>query len=232
MRLMAEAPGLMGEGNELDFKWLNGDSLITRARNNLAHQFIYQTECDYLLFLDSDLDFTPEQIVRLISHRIEGVVCAQYPIKQIDHRWCWNGIPGEVADERGLLKVAEAGTGAMLIHRKVFEAMREKGGESIAYTDDTFKDERHSYFDCGVTNGRYRSEDWMFCRRARQTGFAVYIDTQLVFGHVGWIRYPLTSEQLIHGLISRCAGFDDLPALKAQIDTIAESKWTPSLPPI
>lgn len=48
---------------------LCGDSLITRARNNLAHDFLHKTNADYLLFIDSDLDFTLEDIKTLITKR-------------------------------------------------------------------------------------------------------------------------------------------------------------------
>lgn len=185
------APKIMPKGVEILFKWIMGDSLITRARNNLAHEFLQDTDCEYLMFLDTDLDFRAEDVSRLMQHRLKGVLCGQYSIKQKEHRWCWNALKGHTKpNNKGLMPVSESGTGCMIIHRSVFEAMK-KAMPTQFYMDDMRKDKRFSFFDAGVVKGRYMSEDWLFCRRARKLGFPVMIDTQVMLGHYGWARYPL-----------------------------------------
>jgi hypothetical protein len=213
-----------------------GDSLITRSRNNLAHDFLHKTDCDYLLFLDTDLDFQPEDIKRLIDRRREdAVVCGQYAIKTAELRMCYNKLAGEAVSPDGLLKVAESGTGAMLIPRGILEAYRAKH-KVLEYTDDQFKDKRISFFDVGVVQtgpeiSRYLSEDWLFCRRIRQLGFSVYVDTGILLGHHGWIRFPLSDEFLISAIASRCIGTDIyeakqiLKSFRQDIDRATKARW-------
>jgi hypothetical protein len=214
-----------------------GDSLITRSRNNLTHDFLHKTECDYLLFLDTDLDFVPDDIKRIVDARREdAVVCGQYAIKTAELRFCYNRLPGETVGSDDLLKVAECGTGCMLIPRKILEAYREAFKSKLEYTDDQFKDKRISFFDVGVIaettdKSRYLSEDWLFCRRVRQLGFSVYVDTAVLLGHHGWIRYPLSDEMLVTAIASRCLGSTEadgkaiLRDFLRSIDKAAKARW-------
>jgi len=214
-----------------------GDSLITRSRNNLAHDFLHKSDCDYLLFLDTDLDFQAEDIRRLISNRRQdALVCGQYAIKQAELRMCYNRLAGETIGPDDMLRVAESGTGAMLIPRAILECYREKFKDKLEYTDDQFKDKRISFFDVGVIKetsecSRYLSEDWLFCRRVRQLGFSVYVDTAVLMGHHGWIRYPLPDEYLVTAVASRCIGSSAeeskkmLKQYKLNIDKAAKARW-------
>lgn len=190
IHFLAMAPSIMQKGVEIVVKWGCGDSLITRARNNLAHEFLTQTQCEYLCFLDTDLEFTPRDLAKLISHRINGIVCAQYAIKQDELRWCRNDLNGEKPDKNGMLKVCDSGTGAMVIHRSIFKKMMRAMPDHF-YTDDLKRDRRFSFFDAGVVKGRYLSEDWLFCRRARALKYNVLVDTTLIFWHHGQKRYPI-----------------------------------------
>lgn len=215
-----------------DYGTLAGDSLITRARNNLTHDFLHKTEDDYLLFLDSDLQFTPEDIKRLVDNRKEdAVVCGQYALKQPELRFCWNPLAGQVTGPDGLLKVREAGTGCMLIPRKLLEKFREEFS-ALEYIDDIFKDKRMSFFDVGVIpvskeKSRYYSEDYLFCRRVRQLGFSVYVDTEILMLHHGWIAYPLSDDFLIKAIVSRAPTPELLQSYLEDIDKAAKEQWKP-----
>jgi hypothetical protein len=44
-----------------------GDSLVSRARNRLAADFL-ESDCTHLLFIDSDIVFEPEDIIRLLEN--------------------------------------------------------------------------------------------------------------------------------------------------------------------
>lgn len=111
-----------------------GDSLVSRARNNLVAQFL-KSECTHLLFLDSDLEFQPEQISQLVNHGAE-IVCGVYPKKQKELAYVFNIFDGLTEpDKNGLLPVKCAGTGAMLIRREVLEKMQE-AYPALRYDDD------------------------------------------------------------------------------------------------
>ena len=181
----------------LNFIFNPGDSLICRAWNNIVHEFLMNPslgQAEYLFFIDTDIDFTVEDFSRILSHRIEGIVCGHYYLKQAKVQVCANVIPNEKPNEKGLIKVQDAGTGFMVIHRNVFKILQEKMDASHWYTCDQNKDKRFSFFDAGVVNGRYLSEDWLFCYRARAAAIPVLIDTKVKLGHVGWITYPLEEK--------------------------------------
>src|SRR5580704_4437262 len=123
----------------------DGDALITRARASLVAQFLDDPAMTHLLFIDGDIGFEPEQVLRLID--CEADVCAAvYPIKRID----WDKVravmgagrpnpaaaafsyvfevadPGAVVARAGFAKVRYAGSGFLMIRRRALEAMCER----------------------------------------------------------------------------------------------------------
>ena len=56
-----------------------GDSLVSRARNRIVARFL-MSDCTHLLFLDTDLIFSPEHVERLISHGLPFLI-GLYPKK-------------------------------------------------------------------------------------------------------------------------------------------------------
>ena len=53
----------------LDF--VSNESLIQRARNLMAHKF-YHSGCTHMLFVDADIGFDFQQILRLITHAAQS----------------------------------------------------------------------------------------------------------------------------------------------------------------
>lgn len=178
-----------------------GDSLVSRARNRIAANFL-KTDCTHLLFLDTDLIFSPEHVARLISHKIP-FVCGMYPKKQEKLAWVCNtraDFPPR-DPETGLQRILYGGTGCMLIAREVFEAIIEKFPE-LAYDPDQGEDEMplYDFFKVGVHlsqetgKKRYLSEDWYFCQLALEAGYECFADTNVILKHCGDAIYPLSSS--------------------------------------
>lgn len=172
-----------------------GDSLVARARNRLAARFL-ASDCTHLLFLDTDLIFSLDHIRRLISHE-EPIVAGLYPKKQRELGWVCNVLPGVPEQADGLQEVLYAGTGCLLIAREVLEEMVSRRPE-IEYDPDDGDEPglKWDFFSTGVIQGedgrrRYLSEDWSFCEVARQLGYRVMMDTQVILKHCGEIVYPL-----------------------------------------
>ena len=59
------------------------ESLIARARNAAAASFLNQPECDYMLFIDSDISFEPEDVFKLLKSD-KDLVSGLYPKKYIN----------------------------------------------------------------------------------------------------------------------------------------------------
>lgn len=96
-------------------------------------------------------------------------------------------------DLREPVKVREAGTGFMMIHRSVFEKYRQAYPEQ-AYLPDHVRTEHfdgsreiHAYFDCIIDpeSKRYLSEDYMFCYNAQKIGIDVWMCPWMKLSHVG-----------------------------------------------
>jgi hypothetical protein len=89
-----------------------------------------------------------------------------------------------------LTKVRHLATGFMMIQRGVFEKMM-KAYPSTKYVDDVnflHGDENnyaYALFDCGVEDGHYFSEDWLFCKRWSKMGGDIWLDVSVNLMHTG-----------------------------------------------
>lgn len=82
---------LLGAQVRMSFGW-SCDPSVERARNVLTANFL-ASDCTHLLFIDSDIAFTPRDVMRIVSHD-QDVVGGIYPLKTMDRdvKWCGNGL--------------------------------------------------------------------------------------------------------------------------------------------
>src|ERR1035437_7966232 len=80
---------------ELTVQLRDGDALITRARANLVAAFLDDLNATHLLFIDADIGFEPDQVLRLISSGAD-VVAGIYPIKRIN----WDKVRKVIEEKR------------------------------------------------------------------------------------------------------------------------------------
>ena len=196
--------------------FLPGDSLVNRARNNLAKRFLegfpgqdgagnaVTVKHDWMLFLDTDLVFRPEDVQKLYDLGMKtgpGIYAGTYPIKQLKPKVVFNNIGGCVPDAEGIVEVREAGTGFMLIHREVFERMEAKYGDEIRYAVDMGEPDKEPVYTCDffsvgvkfdndLKRKRFLSEDWYFCQRWRDMGGKILMHTRTSCNHIGVYSYP------------------------------------------
>ena len=62
--------------------FLFNESLITRGRNALVHQFL-KTDCTHLFFIDADIRFNPADVFPMLEAD-KDVICGIYPKKEIN----------------------------------------------------------------------------------------------------------------------------------------------------
>ena len=78
----------------------------------------------------------------------------------------------------------------MMIKRSTIEKM-QKAYPTTKYVDDVgFLKENeninaYALFDCGVEEGHYYSEDWLFCHRWSKMGGNIYLDVSINLKHTG-----------------------------------------------
>ena len=165
------------------------ESLIPRGRNNLIAKALANTAATHIMFIDADIRFEPEAILRLALHNV-GVACGLYPMKGIPIKYVLNIVPG--ARRNGsLFEVSTSGTGFMMIKREIIEKLIEVMPER-KYKDSLnlgAQYEKHMYalFDTMIDeNGHYLSEDWTFCKFVREKlRVPVWIDTEIKLDHLG-----------------------------------------------
>jgi hypothetical protein len=105
-------------------------------------------------------------------------------------RYNINYLENTLTIENNLTKVRHLATGFMMIQRNVIEKM-SKAFPSTKYIDDvgflTGTENNYAYalFDCGVEDGHYFSEDWLFCSRWSKMGGFIHADVSISLTHTG-----------------------------------------------
>lgn len=186
------------------------ESLITRARNGLAHQFL-TTDCTHLFFVDADIKFDANDAYHMIKADVP-LICGIYPKKEINWSQVYSAVKdGKSADELtnytgsfvvnligGAHSVTVAadkpaeimagGTGFMLIKREVFEDLKKVTPQ---YTNDLpnlgMGTKIYDFFQTShcPESGRLLSEDYHFCAEYRKIGGKVYAAPWCKLGHWG-----------------------------------------------
>ncbi len=105
-------------------------------------------------------------------------------------RYNINHISNVLEVKNNLTQVKHLATGFMLIQRGLITKMSQ-AFPSTKYTDDVGflleHENKYAYalFDCGVEEGHYYSEDWLFCSRWTKMGGQVWIDVTVNLTHTG-----------------------------------------------
>jgi len=185
--------------------FMYNNSLITKGRNDCVSQFLNEVDVEYFMFIDSDMSWNPNDIVKLMNYD-KGVIGGTYPKKAIAWDKVQNAIlkgsaetPKELlqktseytiydksksVNKDGLIKVNRLGTGFMMIKRdlliKLIDFLDE---EELVYKMGNKKG--YALFESGVKNGEHIGEDYSFCERVRLMGEKIFIDPKIELGHHG-----------------------------------------------
>ena len=200
---------LGGSGVECKFKSVK-TSLVTHGRNLLTCGFL-DSGFDYMLFVDADVEFKPEAVMRMLVPK-KDIVCTPYRVKEDGMKYAVkfkdpNDIKIEPFD---LVEIEEGPAGLLLIHRKVFERLMDKHPElKIKFNEATRKKmneeigadtllsngERRDAIDRYMYNfwdttfrldtGEWKGEDLSFCALAKGAGFKLHANLDSGTTHHG-----------------------------------------------
>jgi GT2 family glycosyltransferase len=204
---------LMQYGIKFRITTLRNESLIPRARNILTAMFLEDTSSTHLMFIDADIEFEPDSIIRMLAMD-KDVIAAAYPKKTIN----WSTVKaaalrGEenlatfgadyainlkvekgtnrVRSHLGTVEVLDASTGFFLVKKSVVQQMTEHYPE-LHYKNDSSIDPKFNPFCYALwdtmidpTDLRYLSEDYTFCRRWQMMGGEIWVDPNTKLNHVG-----------------------------------------------
>jgi len=176
-----------------------GNSMIYQARNKLAAKFL-ETDARWLLMLDDDMipcigrpewmrfwvpsarNVLDLPLQRHIIHKLIGdnktiVGAAYFERREGAGLVCSDQslVPRARQYDDAVVEVDWLGTGAMLVHRRVFEDI-----------DKTYPDIDGNYFH--PIDGK-TGEDISFCIRAKKAGHATHIDLSVPTFHLGYKTY-------------------------------------------
>jgi hypothetical protein len=194
-------------------------SLVTQGRNMCVAAFLNEKhKYTHMLFIDSDINFSPESIFEMIALDKE-VIAIPYPMKTLS----WDKIkrlnkestsatelatlgftyPIKVKDtanitvQNNVMEVTHAPTGCMLIKRQVFEKMIEKyphleiNQPTILNGDETNSKNIYNFFDTfhDLETKKYYGEDFGFCQKWTDIGGKCYCYIGRFITHVGEYQY-------------------------------------------
>ncbi len=172
----------------MDLEVFAGNCHVDDSRNRLVRDFL-ETDCEQLVFLDTDVSWTPEELKKLIEHD-RDIVAGVYPRRADEQPFPVKTLPGERwADADGLVEVEGVPTGFLKIKRHVFETL-SKGVPHHNLSDDAPGRASIPIIFERALNGKSRvGGDIEFCRKARAAGFKVYVDPMMSLGHLGVKHY-------------------------------------------
>ena len=165
--------------------------LIHQARNYLTSVFL-TSDYTHLLFIDSDVEFEPEAVVRMLVAK-KDVVCTPSRVKSkdINKKIYTVEIKKETRMEAGeLIEVTGGPTGLMLIDREVFKKIIKNYPElkiknSVLPKPGKDHDYYYNFFDFKFEDGYSVGEDLSFCQLAKKAGFKIYGNTESSTRHHG-----------------------------------------------
>lgn len=184
-----------------------GDSLITRARNSLVAVFM-DSPHSHLLFIDADIEWPADSVVRLLAAD-KDVICGAYPRKKLPPEYAVNAVTDDDTPRRcptsGAVEIMEAGSGFLMIRRSVFEQMMvafpERYYRDTEYLTPSQGQYAYALFDCMIDTvdgePRYYSEDFGFCRRWRSIGGTVWLEPTVRLNHHGTVAYEGNPQRLL-----------------------------------
>ncbi len=172
-----------------------GCSRVERARNNVAWAFL-ASDCNRILWLDDDQQFTPEQVVRLLCFSTHlDIVGAVYPQKHepIELRYAARQ-RFTPAEKWGLIRVDGMGLGFTMVTRTV---MQDRADAAPLAKFDGMPGMMPMIFHPRLSDKMEDvGEDIGFFRDCKELGHEVWVDPAMKIGHIGTKVYEGTLAEL------------------------------------
>ena len=142
---------------------------------NMIVEAAFQHDCTHILFIDDDMAYPPDSLMKLLEHD-KDVVSGLYLTRAYPHQ----ALIFDVADDSGaclhtyltkdvdgLIPIVAAGLGFCLIKTEVFRKMEKP------------------WIRLGELDPEQWCDDMGFFKRVREAGFQPYCDTNVRIGHMG-----------------------------------------------
>lgn len=166
--------------------YMSYDALVQRARNDIV-QLALDSNVDDLVFIDTDVDWTPEDFFKLLDYDVD-IVGAVYPKKGDTEQYPVKIDSDTLSfDGRGLVEVNGLPTGFMRIRK---DALQKIWDASDEYTEKHKEKPIRMCFNVGINSrNELVSEDMSFCEKWKNLGEKLYLDPSINLSHVGTKRW-------------------------------------------
>ena len=153
------------------------------SRGKDQKPFNNQVDYDYIMWIDSDIVFTPQQFQKLLDHKkdiVSGIylmgdgrhlaTCKKWDEEYFKKHCHFKFLTFEdVKGKEGLIEVSYTGMGFMLIKKGVFESIEYPWFSPIVKKIGNIVD--------------FTMEDVAFCLNAKENGFKIFVDQTVIVGH-------------------------------------------------
>lgn len=178
--------------------WFLPGSLISKQRENLVLE-VLTTDYTHILWLDSDMRFPNDTILRLLD-RQKRIVVGNYVERRTPYRPV--AFPNletsyirlfTEPDDTGLVSIEAIGAGVMLVETDVYKKLPEPW-YAVGWCEGTKE---------------FVGEDVYFCRKATEAGEKIWLDHDLSkeIKHIGTHEFSMAEAYQ-----AREAGFMEVPA--------------------
>lgn len=154
------------------FPLVTEHALVYMARDSIVNKMLENPEAEYIWFVDSDIIVEKDTLNKLVKAD-KDIVSGCYPYKSetgsvvgIDANLETITMYDLMKEKDHTVKIARAGMGCCLIKRCVLEDVMAK------------------YNTCFTPMGEL-GEDYAFCERAKECGYDIWIDREVILKHIG-----------------------------------------------
>ena len=157
------------------YLYFDSSTILLNQREKLIDEAI-KMEADYVLWLDSDMMFPSNVVLKLLAHNKDIVACnymkRSLPMKTVAYTDLndWDSwVPMEPQEE--LVKVKGIGMGCILMKTEVFKKLEKP------YFEFRFKEDTKDWF----------GEDFILQDKIQKVGYEIFVDTilSMEIKHVG-----------------------------------------------
>lgn len=180
--VVESAKYLRAAGHDLVVRIEAGCPYIDAARQKLLTGHL-NDRCDAVVFVDDDLSWQPDALVRLIEAD-EIVAAGDYRFKRTEEEYMSllardpDGLPVVRAD--GCVKAERVPGGFLMVRREAVDCFAR------AYPELTYAGGHVALFQHGVIDGVWHGEDYAFCRRWTERCGDIWVVPDLDITHHNW----------------------------------------------
>jgi len=232
--LWASREEMAKAGIKSDLCIYDGNCHVDDSRNRLVREFL-DSDCDQLVFLDTDLQWDALDLVRLASLDYD-VVAGVYPMKQDEDEYPVRYLPGPEIwlNKDKLIEVESVPTGFLKISR---DALQKLSDTVPKFTTRLNQKSVPLIFERTMIGNARFGGDYEFCRKWRNLGGKIFVDPEMKFGHMGMSEWHGslgshvrkengTTEDYIANLVKQMAEHPPTPAEIAHLCHEWDNKWT------